>query len=101
MIRITVAQSTVRELKGTSKTSGKPYHLRFQTGYAHTVDKDGNPPPYPEKFEIMLDSDQAAYQPGEYTLHPSSVEVDRDGRLAVITRLTPVKPVARQSAPAA
>lgn len=91
MIRITVAQNTVRELKGVSKTSGKPYHLRFQSAYAHTVDKDGNTPPYPEKFEVILDSDQAAFQPGDYTLHPSALYVDRDGRLACSPRLTPIK----------
>lgn len=91
MIRITVAQSTVRELKGVSKTTQRPYHMRFQTGYALTVDKDGNPPPFPEKFEISLDTDQPAYTPGDYQLHPSAVYVDRDGRLAISARLTPLK----------
>ena len=96
MIRVTVAQSTVRELKGVSKTSGKPYHMRFQAGYAHTVDRDGNTPPYPEKFEISLSQDDQPYAPGEYTLSPSAVYVDRDGRLAVSPRLTPIpkKPTA-------
>lgn len=91
MIKITVAQSTVRELSGTSAKTGKPYALRFQTGYAHTVDKDGNTPPYPEKFEISLDRDQQPYTPGEYQLHPSAVYIDRDGRLACSARLTPIK----------
>ena len=91
MIRITVAQTTVKELKGTSAKTGKPYELRFQTGYAHTQDKDGNAPPYPEKFEMSLERDQQPYAPGEYTLHPSAVYIDRDGRLAISPRLTPVK----------
>lgn len=90
MILITVAQSSVRELKGVSKTTQRPYHMRFQTGYAHTVDKDGNKPPFPEKFEIILDPDEPAYAPGEYTLHPSTLYVDRDGRLQCGVRLTPV-----------
>ena len=90
MIRIIVAQTTVRELKGVSKNTGKPYHMRFQTGYAHTTYRDGNTPPYPEKFEISLDADQPAYAPGDYTLHPSAVYVDRDNRLAVSARLTPL-----------
>lgn len=96
MIRVTVAQTTVRELKGTSKNTGKPYHMRFQNGYAHTVDKEGNTPPFPEKFEISLDTDQQPYAPGEYQLHPSAVYVDRDGRLAISARLTPLpkKPAA-------
>jgi hypothetical protein len=88
MIRVTVAQTTVKEVKGVSKVSGKPYEMRFQTGYAHTVDKEGNVPPYPEKFEIMLDKDQAAYAPGDYQLHPSSVYVNRDGRADIAVRLT-------------
>jgi len=96
MIRVTVAQTTVRELKGTSKNTGRAYHMRFQTGYAHTVDKEGNTPPFPEKFEISLDADQPAYAPGDYSLHPSAVYVDRDGRLAISARLTPLpkKPAA-------
>lgn len=91
MIKITVAQSTVRELSGTSAKTGKAYSMRFQTGYAHTVDKDGNTPPYPEKFEISLDREQQPYAPGEYQLHPSAVYIDRDGRLACSPRLTPIK----------
>ena len=94
MIEVTIAQTTVRELKGTSAKSGRPYHMRFQTGYAMTVDKDGNKPPFPEKFEISLDSDQPAYAPGVYTLHPSAIYVDRDGRLAVSPRLAPAAPKA-------
>lgn len=96
MIKVTVAQTTVRELKGTSAKSGRAYHLRFQSGYAHTVDKEGNTPPFPEKFEISLDTDQAPYAVGDYTLHPSAVYVDRDGRLAISPRLTPIakKPAA-------
>lgn len=96
MIRITVSQTSVRELNGTSAKTGKPYAMRFQTGYAHTVDKEGNTPPYPEKFEISLDRDQVPYTPGDYQLHPSAIYVDRDGRLACSPRLTPVtrKPAA-------
>ena len=91
MIAITVAQTTLKEIKGSSKTSGKPYHLRIQTAYAHTVDKEGNKPPYPEKFEIILDNDALAYPPGDYTLHPSAMYIDRDGRLTCSPRLTPAK----------
>jgi len=90
MIQVTIAQTTVRDLKGNAKLSGKPYHLRIQTAYAHTVDAQGNKPPFPEKFEIMLDADQQAYQPGNYTLHPSSLYIDRDGKLAVGARLAPL-----------
>lgn len=91
MIQISVAQTGIREFKGNSKTSGKPYHLRVQTAYAHTVDSDGNKPPYPEKFELMLDSDQEPYPVGEYALKANSVYVDRDGRMAVSPHLVPLK----------
>ena len=90
MIKITVAQTTVKEVKGVSKSSGKPYHMRFQSAYAHTVDRDGNAPPYPEKFEVILDTDAAPFLPGDYTLHPSALYIDRDGRLACAPRLTPI-----------
>ena len=91
MIKITVAQTALREMKGTGKTSGKPYHLRIQTAYAHTTDRDGVQPPFPEKFEVILDNDAVPYPPGVYTLHPSAVYVDRDGRLACSPRLVPFK----------
>lgn len=91
MIKITVAQTTVKEVKGTSKSTGKPYHMRFQTAYAHTLDKDGNAPPYPEKFEVILETDAPAYAVGDYTLSPSALYIDRDGRLACSPRLTPIK----------
>ena len=94
MIRIDIAQATVRELSGISAKNGKPYALRFQTGYAFTQDKDGNVPPYPEKFEISLDRDAAPYVVGSYQLHPSAVYVDRDGRLACSPRLTLIKKLA-------
>lgn len=90
MIKVTVAQTTVKEVKGVSKTSGKPYHMRFQSAYAHTVDKDGNTPPYPEKFEVILDSDAQPYAPGDYTLHPSAIYIDRDGRMSCSPRLTAI-----------
>lgn len=90
MIRIIVSKTTVRELKGNSKTSGKPYHLRFQDAFAYTVDEQGNSEPFPEKFEISL-NDQPAYAPGEYVLHPSSVYMSRDGKLSLSPRLVPAK----------
>lgn len=95
MIRITIAQTTVKEVKGTSAKTGKPYAMAFQTAYAHTVDKDGNQPPYPEKFEVILDRDDQSglpkvYAVGDYQLHPSAVYIDQNGRLSVSPRLTPL-----------
>lgn len=91
MIKITIAQTTVKEIKGVSAKTTKPYHMRFQSAYAHTVDKDGNPPPYPEKFEVILDTDAQPFLPGDYTLHPSALYVDQNGRLSCAPRLTPLR----------
>lgn len=96
MIRITVAQADARAIKFTDK-AGKPRVFYVQPAYAHTVDRQGNPPPYPEKIELGLDTDTntgepITWAPGEYQLHPSSVYVDRNGRLAVSARLAPLKP---------
>lgn len=90
MIRVTVAQTTTKDLKGTSAKTGKAYEMRFQNAYAHTVDEQGNTAPYPEKIELMLEKDQPVYAPGEYQLHPPSLYVSRNGRLEVSARLTPL-----------
>jgi len=81
MIQITVTAAPIKELKGTGKASGKPYHMRIQTAYAYTVDKDGNLPDFPDKFEISLGEGQPPYEKGIYTLSPSSIYISREGRL--------------------
>lgn len=95
MIQITVAQDTIRVISYTDKRTGKPAKFYVQTAYAHTVDKQGNRPPYPEKIELPLDRDEhgqpLAHPPGEYALHPSAIYVDRNGRLQVGVRLAPLK----------
>lgn len=91
MIRFTVYNQPTRRMSGIGKTSQKPYDLTFQTVYAHTVDRDGVAPPVPEKLEVILEKDAQPYAPGDYTLHPSAVYVDRDGKLQCSPRLVPVK----------
>ena len=102
MIKISVTSTEVRNMRGNGKASGKPYDLNFQTVWAHTSDRNGNPNPYPEKVEIILEkSEQGAalfYPVGEYTLAPNSVFVDRGGNLSISPRLVPLKP---KAAPAA
>lgn len=90
MLKIEIDTAEVREFQGTSAKTNKPYHLRIQSGYAFIVGPDGKPAKYPEKFEFMLEHDQAAYPPGLYQLHPSAIGV-RDGRLTITTALAPVK----------
>ena len=90
MIEIVVPSPEIREMKGVGKTSGKPYHMRFQTAYAYTIDKEGVRAEFPDKFEIVLDADQPPYPRGKYQLQPSSLYVSRDGRIECAPRLAPV-----------
>lgn len=96
MIKVTVADTRIRNMKGVGKTSGKPYDMDFQTIWLHTVADDGTPSPFPEKTEIILDRDPSTgrtnpYQPGEYTLHPSSIRLGLNGSPEVALRLVPLK----------
>lgn len=81
-------------MAGIGKQSQKPYNIDFQTVYVHTIGKDGKADLYPTKTEIIVDKGgdglPAAYAPGEYTLHPSSVYIDRSGNLAIAPRLLKV-----------
>lgn len=93
MLKVTVASEALRRQPYISKKDGKPGELFFQTVYLHTVDSEGAAAPFPEKLETIAERDEAG-QPkfwprGVYTLHPSAVYVDRDGRLAASLRLTP------------
>lgn len=90
MIKIQITSSDIREMKGIGKTSNKPYHMRFQTGYAFTVDANGVVSEFPDKFEITLEDGQVPYARGTYQLQPSAVFVNRDGRLEVRPRLAAV-----------
>jgi len=90
LIKITVYDMPARRLAGVGKTSGKPYDMTIQTIYCHTADSSGNPLPVPEKSELVLDKDQVPFPPGDYTLSPASLYVDRNGRLAVAPKLVPI-----------
>ena len=103
MIKVTVTDPTVRNMNGTAKGSGKQYDLNFQTVWLHLFSRDGQPEPYPTKVEIILDKDKkdgAAlfFAPGEYVLHPSSIYVNADGKLAVAPRLVRAVAPAKQAA---
>jgi len=90
MIRITVPALPIRNMKGVSKTSGKPYDINIQTIYCHTADENGKALPFPEKSEVVLQGGQTPYAAGDYQLSPASLLVDRNGRLAVAPKLVPL-----------
>lgn len=94
MLKVEVESTLFSEKSGTAKKTGKPYTIREQGAWLHTVDDHGKPSKYPQKFNVMIED--APYQPGQYLLHPSCIGVGEYGRL-IITRakLVPV------SAPAA
>ena len=91
MIKVSVTSTEVRNQSGNAKASGKPYSLNFQTCWVHTTDKQGNPNPYPEKVEIILEKNEQGqalfYTPGDYMLLPNSIYVDRNGNLSVSPKL--------------
>lgn len=95
MLKVIVPTVIVRNMTGTAKASGKPYNLDFQTVYVHTFDRNGQPNPYPEKLEIIIDKNEHGqakpYPVGEYQLHPSSIYMDQRGNLAVAPRLVGIK----------
>jgi hypothetical protein len=95
LIKITVPALPIRNMKGVGKQSNKPYDMNFQTVYCHTADQTGQPLPFPEKVEIILDQGAQPYAPGEYTLSPNSLFVSREGRLEVAPKLVALvkKPV--------
>jgi hypothetical protein len=96
MIQIIITSPEIKELKGIAKVSQKPYHLRIQTAYAATVNKDtGEVSEIPDKFEVMLDKDQPPYPRGKYQLAPSSLYVSREGRLELAPRLAPLSAPAK------
>jgi hypothetical protein len=78
MIKVEVKHQVTEHVTGTSNRTGKPYSFHRQVAYAHLVGEE-----YPVKFELTHDSPGAAYQPGFYTLDPSSIFVDRFGGLGL------------------
>jgi len=91
MIKILVTSATVRNMKGVGKTSGRPYDMNFQTAYAYVVNQEtGEVSEIPDKFEFTLQTGQAPYPRGSYTLSPSACYVSRDGHLELVPRLVPV-----------
>lgn len=95
MIKLQVVNAQAREIAYTDKKTGRPATIYFQTVYAFTHDRDGNPAPFPEKVEIVLDRTDGGqpkvFPVGDYTLPPSAIYVDPRGRLAIAPRLVPVK----------
>lgn len=79
-VKLGVANSrNVNVSKG--KNAGTVMTMIDQEAWAFTVDKDGNPHPYPTKISIGLEQGQQPYPAGMYTIAPSSIYVGDFGRL--------------------
>lgn len=64
--------------------------MRKQSGYAHTLDRNGKQHPHPVRCEFILRDEQQPYAPGNYTLAPQSFYTDKYGQLALSPVLQPV-----------
>jgi hypothetical protein len=84
MLKIEIHPDQVRTFNGKD---GKSY--RMQAGYVHTLGPDGRPQPHPVRAEWFLNRDEQAPAPGAYLLAPSSIYVDRGGRLSIAPKLVP------------
>lgn len=93
MLNVVVSKPVFREMRGISKATQKPYHLAFQDVHVYCVGPDGKPNEFPDKVELMLELNASGvFEPhpaGRYVLHPSSVQVGRDG-LQIRPILVPV-----------
>jgi len=90
MFKVTVTPLPVELIKWTDKNTGEQRSMRKQSAYLHFFFEDGTPSPVPDKFGFVLRDDQQPYAPGDYQLHPSALQVDRDGRLSCKPVLTPL-----------
>lgn len=95
MIRIEIRSKSGRHIQGTSKRTGKDYSFWAQPAWAFTHDRDGKPNPYPQQFDVVVDSEANLHEPGAYTLAPNSIWIDRNGALTLTPRLVPVAPATK------
>lgn len=95
-IKIEISKDTVETRSGISAKTGKPYSMREQEAYAHTVGRDGHPAKYPQRIKITLQDNQVAYPVGLYTVAPESFYVDRFDSLTLGLVLRPLPVAAAQ-----
>lgn len=89
MIRIIVESDAIRTIDYTDK-KGHPKQLRAQEARAYLVGPDGKAGEFPDKFEFLLNREQAPYPRGTYTLDPRAIFIDGDKKLRITPALVPV-----------
>ncbi|WP_109014409.1 single-stranded DNA-binding protein [Novimethylophilus kurashikiensis] len=80
-LKIEIKSAEIETRHGTSARTGKPFTIRSQIAYAHTLERNGTPRAYPERISINLEDDDQPYPVGTYTLDDRSVYVGDFGRL--------------------
>lgn len=95
-VKIEIASTDVRTIKGTRKSDGQAYEMRKQEAFLHGQHH------YPDRFEITLGRDKDGnprepYAPGFYDLGPGSIAVNREYANLEISpfemTLVPLEPV--------
>lgn len=98
MIKIEIKSAEIRTKSGVAAKTGKPYSIREQDGWAFTLGRDGKPNAYPVKLSLSLRDEQQPYQPGVYTLCPSSLYTNRFDQLEISPVLVPMVAEAKKAA---
>jgi hypothetical protein len=87
-LRVEIKDPTVREHKGTSAKTGKPYNMREQSGWADLGKA------YPVEVRFLLRDNQVAFGAGTYDAGVECFWLDRRGNLSFdLSKMRPaVKP---------
>lgn len=79
MIKIEIKSSEVQVRSGTNKNG--PWKITAQEAWAHLLERNGSPSPYPQKISLNLEEGTAPYPVGIYGLADQSLYVGDFGRL--------------------
>lgn len=79
---IDVNSAKTQTKRGTSAKTGKPYEITTQRGFFHSVDAiTGETLPLP--IDLQLGPNDFPYEPGRYTIEPTSFVVGQFGDLRI------------------
>lgn len=81
-MKIEIVSNEIREQSGNSQKTGKAYHIRKQSAFAHL---EGSK--YPIAFTLNVPNDRKPYEPGMYQLVETNFYVDRFGALSLSQEL--------------
>lgn len=88
MIKFTVESVVINQRSGNMK-NGKAFP-REQIVWAHTLDQAGKPKPHPTEAKLTLWDEDQPLPPGQYTLAPQSIYIDKYGAFALAPKPAPL-----------